>query len=292
MRLLGLASLLLFAGVFQQSDPNLRPREISVGKPGAEKEAQNKRPQLTTNPPAAIGECASCFAVKEPGTTPKQDDPYDPRHDPLYRANLGFTIIGVIVALGGVWAIYGQTKATAQAAQASSESAAATARSAKATEDSVKLQEVSLRQWLNIGHWEVWLDKNDAKRLRIRFHVINPTNLPLDLEKVSREISILNAPPKKEEEVVKNILAPQNPQIVYTFADLEEKWMETLKASQPLVISVKCVAFFVDVRKKRWEQTFERFVVITNKVLGSAGEPKEPSHVREVRNYLRASEQA
>jgi len=250
MRLLIIASLLLFAGVFQQTDPNSGPTKL------------------------------------------KQNDPYDARHDPLYRAYLGISILGVIVALGGVLAIYRQTKATAQAAQASAESAAAAARSAKATEDSVTLQEVSLRQWLNIGHWEVWLDKNDTKRLRIRFHIINPTNLPLDLEKINREISILSAPPKREEEVVENILAPQNPQIVYTSADLAEKCMETLKSSQPLVISVKCVAFFVDVRKKRWEQTFERFVVVTNKILGTAGEPKEPSHVREVRNNLRANENA
>ena len=42
----------------------------------------------------------------------------DPKQDFLYRAYLGFTILGVVVGLAGLYIIYGQTKSTATAATA------------------------------------------------------------------------------------------------------------------------------------------------------------------------------
>ena len=60
-------------------------------------------------------------------------DPYDPRHDCLYRAYLAFTILGVIGALIGIVVIYLQTKATQESASAAKDAANA----AKANADAV-----------------------------------------------------------------------------------------------------------------------------------------------------------
>lgn len=70
-------------------------------KPGVQKGDTERKTNNEKCEPAKI-ESAGCSAsVEAPHTNGKQTDPYDPRHDPLYRAYLWFTIGGVLVGLGG-----------------------------------------------------------------------------------------------------------------------------------------------------------------------------------------------
>lgn len=77
---------------------------------GSQSETQVKTPEPN--------QVASSVSIHQPETTAKQNDPYDPRHDRLYRAYLAFTIIGVFVAMGAIVVFYLQTKTTQDAARA------------------------------------------------------------------------------------------------------------------------------------------------------------------------------
>jgi hypothetical protein len=228
--------------------------------------------------PNQENEVVAPIAVGQPPAQAEHANTYDASRDCLYRLYLVSTIVGVFVALGGIYTIYQQTEATRKAAEA-------TAKSAKATEDSVRLLESSLRQWLNIGHWEIWLEEN-TNRLRIRFHVINPTRLPVDLERLELEIQIMSAGAEKEERAISEVLPPDNPYIVDTVTEFGDKWIGVLKTSHLVIVSIKCIAFFMDAKRQRWEQVFERYLLVTDAVVSNKPHEMIAPHVREIRNNL------
>lgn len=169
--------------------------------------AQNRRNEANIEQQQA-GETATSPTVHQPNAQAEHANTYDAGKDCLYRLYLFATIAGVCVALGGIYVIYKQTEATAQSAKE-------TARSAKATEDSVRLQGISLRQWVNIERWEVWMDRHEdsTSTLRIRFPVVNPTALPIDLRLIDLNTWILgiDAKPCHERFTESEVLAPNNP---------------------------------------------------------------------------------
>jgi hypothetical protein len=186
MRLLAAAFLLLLTSLPQQQpNPNINPKDASIEKGDAQREAGNEeREPAKITPQITIQKCDSCLvSVEAPNANYKQGDAYDPRHDALYRTYLRFTIIGVVAALGGIVAIYRQTVATKDAAEATRESAEATARSAKATERSVKLEEDTHRPWVDLRDWSVFRIQ-PTHTIEIEFSVANPTRLPLELHGV------------------------------------------------------------------------------------------------------------
>jgi hypothetical protein len=228
------------------------------------------------------------FAVHRPETQTEGNDPYDPRRDCLYRAYLAATIFGVFVALGGIYAIYTQTGATKKAAEATAQAAEATARSAKASEDSVKLQEGALKPWVNVGNWEAWIEKRTSK-LRIRFQIINPTGRPVDLNTIRLETEVMSHGTQKEDIPVKGLLAPGNPHIVDATLELSDEDIEVLTDSKPLIVSIECSSIFADIRKKRWEQIFKRFLVFDKAILDTGDPPNKriTPYVRDTENQLR-----
>jgi hypothetical protein len=58
------------------------------------------------------------LAVRQPEAQAQHTNPYDARQDCLYRLYLLATIVGMFVALGGIYVFYLQTKATQDSARA------------------------------------------------------------------------------------------------------------------------------------------------------------------------------
>jgi hypothetical protein len=228
------------------------------------------------------------FAIHDPDTQTDHNDTYDPRRDRLYRAYLAFTIFGVVAALGGIYAIYKQTEATKQATEATALSARETAKSAKAAEDSVRLQESALRPWVNIGDWKVWIVKKTSK-LRIRFHVINPTELPIDLKVIKFGTEIMADDAQEEVVAVEGVLAPHNPYIVDSELELDNKYIDMLTNSKPIILAFECSVVFADIRQKQWEQIFKRFIIFGKQILDVTDLPDNmiTPHVRDTGNQLR-----
>jgi hypothetical protein len=146
------------------------------------------------------------------------------------------------------------------------------------------------------SHWRIWIEK-ETKRLRIRFNIINPTHLPVDLENISLEVAIMSADPQKEESPIQNeVLPPDNPRIIDTVIDFGDRWIGFLKTNDPqmVIVGVKCTAIFRDARHKQWEQTFERYLLVTSRVLDE--DPTKSKMVtpvvRTTKNSLRAKERS
>ena len=133
-----------------------------------------RKAEVEQNQPSAA---AIPAATHQPQTKDETANLYDAGKDCLYRLYLLATIAGVLVALGGIYAIWKQTEATAQATDAA-------ARSAKAAEDSVKLQQSAQRQWVNLEKWNVSKVNTSRTLLAITFEIVNPTKVPLTLHYV------------------------------------------------------------------------------------------------------------
>jgi hypothetical protein len=210
---------------------------------------------------------------------PAVNQAYDAGHDSLYRWYLRATIIGVGVALLGIGAIYGQTRATAKAA--------------KATEASVKLQAIALRQWMNLQHWEVWMEKKTST-MRIRFALVNPTTLPLEVNSISITAVILRLTNKagcSDTSDELEVLPPNNPLILDASVPLSEEQVSELIALEDKLaidIFVKCAVTFTDSSSRGWYQTFERAVFFDKGTFFALAEYKllEPS-VRDLKNHLK-----
>ncbi|HWW13787.1 MAG TPA: hypothetical protein VN310_03920 [Candidatus Dormibacteraeota bacterium] len=252
--------------------------------------AQNGQYEARIKQPQPI-HAVLTFATHEPQTQTEHNDPYDPRRDCLYRAYLAATILGVFAALGGIYAIYKQTEATKQAAEATAQSAKETAKSAKAAEDSVRLQESALRSWVNIGDWKVWIVKKTSK-LRIRFHVINPTELPVDLGTIKFGTEIMADAAQEGVVGVDGVLAPHNPYIVDAELEFDGKYIDMLTNSKPIVLAFECSIVFADIRQKQWEQIFKRFIIFDKHILDVTDLPDNmiTPHVRDTGNQLRQYE--
>jgi hypothetical protein len=183
------------------------------------------------------------FTVSEKEAGDEKSDPYDARDDWLYRLYLAFTILGVIAGIGGVVAIYKQTKATTKAAQA--------------TEDSVKLQQVALRQWVNIRNWKSWIPdrSNRPSELRIEFEVVNPTRAPLVIRwsRITAQSGALAVSGFPENAM----LIPDNPHFVSTLVELTQ--MQRLNYSSPngLVLSIEGAIAYTDALRDKWRQEFK-----------------------------------
>jgi hypothetical protein len=230
-------------------------------------------------------------AVHQPNTQTEQANAYDASKDCLYRLYLFATIAGVCVALGGIYAIYQQTEATKQASIATTDAARETARSAKATEDSVRLQESALRQWVNIEQWQVWMDKKTST-LRIRFQIVNPTTLPLDLGVIDMitEVLDIDSKPFPEHSQVSEVLPPSNPFIADICVPLSPEETEKLldfPDDAAVNVFVTCVIEFTDSASRHWKQIFERAVIFDKgKFFALKGYDHVTPLVRQLRNHL------
>jgi hypothetical protein len=222
------------------------------------------------------GETSIPPAVHKPNTQTEQAKTYDAGKDCLYRLYLLATIAGVCVALGGIYAIYKQTEATAIAAKE-------TARAAKAAEDSVTLQELALKQWVNIGHWHASFDKKRSW-LKITFHVINPTKMPLTLHAILCMVAGHEAQ-RQDVGIAEDILAPDNPYVVEISFPLHEQQVERLINSEPVTVGLDCSVMFADSRNEHWHQRFNRIVTTSGRVLAEEIVPD----ILEVTNVLRKS---
>jgi hypothetical protein len=287
MRYFVFAALLLFAAQ-QQPNPQVGSKEGSVAKGNTHSEADGKQQELKRNPSipiqecdkcAVIEKCVGCIAEKEPDAKSKQYDRYDPRKDTLYRAYLGFTIFGVFVAIGGIAAIYQQTRATRKAAEATQQSAEATLRSAKATERSVKLQENTQRQWIELRAWYVNRIEPTAP-LDVGFEIVNPTSLPLTLHGV---ITVVDGK-RIDEEAPVMLVTPNDPFLHSIGVPLSVE-QEQLYAKNALSFQIECTIFFADSHNIHWRQEIgskllcgranKPIVTVTKNNLSESGVPGE-----------------
>lgn len=271
MRFFSLAALVLFAAAQQQSNPHVRTTEPSLQERNAQAEENQKQQESKQVPTTAIQECERCTVIEkcigcaaegDPNAQQKNGHAYDPRKDTLYRAYLWATIGGVVVALGGIYAIYRQTKATKDAAIATQDSADATRHSAQATERSVKLQENTQRQWVNLEEWHAY--RFDAtKPLEIAFDVVNPTGLPLTLHLI---LTTANGKEVEERGFV-TLITPDNP-FKHSFPFQPTQEQETLYDKGALSIDVDCRVFFADSHGIHWEQQFGRRLLCARGSIG------------------------
>lgn len=120
---------------------------------------------------ALASDLTACLAIKQPNADSKQNEAYDPRQDTLYRVYLGSTVFGVLAGLGGIGAIYSQTRAIRR---------------------SVELQEAAMDQWVEVAHeWEINppIQVDGKLVLDITFWLFNPTNYPLILRRLSFDLN-------------------------------------------------------------------------------------------------------
>jgi uncharacterized protein (UPF0333 family) len=204
-----------------------------------------RKAEVEQNQPSAA---AIPAATHQPQTKDETANLYDAGKDCLYRLYLLATIAGVLVALGGIYAIWKQTEATAQATDAA-------ARSAKAAEDSVKLQQSAQRQWVNLEKWNVSKVNTSRTLLAITFEIVNPTKVPLTLHYVITK----TADRKTNTSIPASLLTPQNPRVSGAAYDVTEKQMDLFDQSK-LVFQIECVVLFADAFGKHWEQIFGRLL--------------------------------
>jgi len=166
-------------------------------------------------------------AVHQPQTKNETTNAYDASKDCLYRLYLLATIAGVLVACGGIYAIWKQTEATKQ--------------SAKAAEDSVKLQQSSQRQWVNLEKWDVSKVNTSRTLLAIHFEIVNRTTVPLTLHYVITK----TADGKTNTSVPASLLTPNNPCVSGAACEVTENQMDLFDQNK-LVLQIECVVLFAD----------------------------------------------
>jgi hypothetical protein len=244
MRLLFGISLLVFASVSIHNQ-----------------DAQNSQCETRIKQPQPAY-AALTWAIHQPETQAEHDDSYDARKDWLYRAYLAATILGVFVALGGIYVIWKQTEATKQSVQAA--------------ERSVKLQEIGQKQWINLSGWLSSFDTrpDKAPHITLAFDIVNPTKLPLTLKEVSMTLGKI-----KQASASVSDLAPDNPFIMSISIDPNAEQMEHYRRGK-LVLNFSCCILFIDCFGKTWEQLFERIMVFN---------PSSIPEVRVTKNELRES---
>lgn len=165
----------------------------------------------------------------------EQGDSYDPRHDTLYRAYLLFTVIGVLVALGGVWVIRQQTNHLQR---------------------QLELQAIALRQWVNTRNWRSSISREkNPQRLDLDFDIVNPTSAPIVLLFV-----IVTIAEGKRESVgfpENAMLIPDNPYRISIAVDVtSERYLQYMSASG-LVLGIEGSIGYTDAMEKKWEQRFK-----------------------------------
>lgn len=101
----------------QEAAPNAAPAATAkggnVGKLNGQQKTNSAKQDTSPCdqvPPCKC--CPNCCPIDQPQGKSKEEQAKDDSHDPLYRAYLWATIIGVVVALFGVGFISFQTKAT------------------------------------------------------------------------------------------------------------------------------------------------------------------------------------
>jgi hypothetical protein len=162
----------------------------------------------------------------------EQGDTYDPRHDTLYRAYLLFTIIGVLVALGGVWVIRRQTNHL---------------------QSQLELQAVGLRQWVNTRQWRTNVSY-EKSRLDIEFEIVNPTPAPI----VLLFVTVTTAGGKSESTGFPEnaMLIPDNPYRMNIAVDRTPEQRHNYTAPSGLVLGIEDSISYTDALQQKWEQRF------------------------------------
>ncbi len=105
----------------------------------------------TYNPPPQSQWLAAAFEVGKEEISAKESDPYDPRHDRLYRAYLLATILGVVGGILGVVLIFWQVKLLKRSVDASSEQSKAMERHLKEAARSATAME-TIAKTIDIGN--------------------------------------------------------------------------------------------------------------------------------------------
>src|SRR5947208_13233689 len=88
------------------------------------------------------------------------ETPYDPTKDMLYRAYLLFTIIGVVIALGGIGVLWWQTGQIRTQTEH--------------LEKQISIQQRSSRQWVNVTDCQQQAVIGRPNTIEIAFKIKNP----------------------------------------------------------------------------------------------------------------------
>ena len=122
-------------------------------------ERQKQNPVEPRNVPCNCGPVQT-----QPSAETNEENPYNPTKDTLYRAYLIATIIGVVIALGGISVLFWQTRHI----RTQSEHVA----------KQIDIQQRSSRQWMNVNQWEHQLADGLPNTIQIHFQIENPTPIP------------------------------------------------------------------------------------------------------------------
>ena len=179
---------------------------------------------------------------------------YDPAKDMLYRAYLLFTIIGVLIALGGIGFLWRQNRHL---------------------ERQIGIQQRSSRQWVNVTDWQQQTVSDRPNTIEIDFQVKNPTSIPLRLDMVMSKTS-----GQSNDSGVVTFLAPDNPFPRELYVTLNTEQL-TLYEQSKLVLDTEVSVFFTDAFDNQWNQIFQRILV--------CGRYENYIYVRESRTQMHRS---
>jgi hypothetical protein len=235
--LLLIAPLVSAASVDQQKpDSGIKKGAVQTDSSDKQERANEKHAPEK----AADTICNGCSIQEPAGQTQKQDT-YNPKQDTLYRAYLWFTIIGVLIALGGIGVLLRQNRQIS--------------RQTEHLERQIEIQQRSSRQWLNVLEWRQHLAEEMPNNIGIYFQIENPTDIPLRLDAV-----MSGALGQQLDSGLVTFLAPDNPFPMEFFVRLNAEQM-ALYEGNGLVLEVEVSVFFTDAFDNQWNQIFQRMLL-------------------------------
>jgi hypothetical protein len=169
------------------------------------------------------------------------ENPYDPTKDVLYRAYLLFTIIGVLIALGGIGVLWWQTGQIRTQTEH--------------LQKQISIQQRSSRQWVNVTDWHQQAVVARPNTIEIAFQIKNPTSIPLRLD-----IVMSKASGQSNDSGLVTFLAPDNPFPHELYVTLTTEQLTHYEQGK-LVLDTEISVFFTDAFDNQWNQTFQRILV-------------------------------
>jgi len=236
MRLLLPLFLLLFTASEQK--PQMLSRQASIQERTRQGGAQGSQHK----PPDAVTVGAS-LAPQTPIGRENEEQPYDAAKDSLYRSYLKATIIGTLVALGGLCILWRQSLHL---------------------QSQIRLQERAQRQWVNTSQWKVIATGQELSPGRpiveVGFTLSNETRAPITLALVTFNSEGHPAHTGDQGFPENTMLLPGNPfrpslRITLTREDAFDYIHEGL------LLKISGVIVYTDALEETWRQSFRIFLV-------------------------------
>lgn len=241
----------------QPSIPAVKNGDIT--KHTGNKKAEDRQKQTPIDSPQIV--CNDCPVKAQPSSEVDKEKPYDPTQDTLYRFYLISTIVGVLIALGGICILLRQNRQIRTQTEH--------------LEKQIAIQQRSSRQWVNVIEWRHERSSSRQDTLELFYRIENPTPIPLRLDMVMSKTNGSNGGSG-----LVTFLVPDNPFPCDLSVILNPEQLLHFHKGD-LVLNVEISVFFTDAFDNQWNQIFQRILV--------CGPHTTKPYVRQSRTRMRRS---